>query len=903
MELIDSAFSGYNYSLFAYGQTGSGKSHSMVGFGTDVGIIPRACQSIFSTIKEKRSLNLPDSDTTTEYAVTCSMLEIYNERVRDLFTPLSTQPRAGLRIRDSPKTGAYVEGLKLIPVLASEQISRLLQFGTRNRTVAATNMNETSSRAHTIFAITLTQTRTNRSTTTVSDVVSSINLIDLAGSERANKTGATGDRLTEGGHINKSLSALGNVINALAKNETSSAKKKLLVPYRDAVLTHLLKNALGGNSKTTMIAAVSPSPDNYAESLSTLRYADRAKSIKNAAVINEDENEKLIRQLREEMDALRALLANSSTGDIEQLKAAEREKIKAELEAQFAKERAEWEKTLGASESIFGGGEDEGGGGNEPRLVNLNEDKALSGVLIYNLGQNLEYSIGAKPSAPPHITIGGMGVFPKHAKLSRGQNLTDISLTPLAGGRTLLNGSVLAERVGVRLNHNDRLIFGNNSVFRVDIPGVEVGVDDPTVDWEFAMQESNNETLSSLRKAGQEEDRNAEVARVAMEDRLLRLERELKNSTEGKSDLEAKLQTATKETEKLLARQAADRHSRNLIDRQLLHTLPLVHEANEISAELNKGLKFSVKLVSKSVEGELGNGEVSYKTDVCVTIVDTNNEDKCEPALWSHAKFHNRIYIMREMYHTVKENGGKVEGTEFEREECSPFYDPREDVLIGVARLQLEAVKYLLDVEEATPLVDYRGVCGGELLVSMVPRVGEGEDDVEDLSEVIDSILFIQIAIKGVRGLPVHKYSPDVYKSLYVKYRFFAGDEYEMSDLVGMGRDVEFEWGKEMKWKVSAELCEYVAVGAVGFEVWACEKEVKDAVGGSVGEEEEEEEEAVEPETMEQENVRLRAENEELREKLGVALKYIEGMKEGEGSPRAVARMERARVVDEVFNS
>ncbi|GMI41207.1 hypothetical protein TeGR_g6776, partial [Tetraparma gracilis] len=271
-ELLEAAWAGYNYSLFAYGQTGSGKSHSMVGFGEDRGIIPRACEAIFEKIAANREANQSEGGEAAEttYKVECSMLEIYNERVRDLFVPMSQQDRGGLKVRDSPKTGAYVEGLKKIPVGAYHQISRLMTFGTRNRTVAATNMNETSSRAHTIFTITFVQTKVNRNTMKVNDVRSSINLVDLAGSERAGKTGATGDRLTEGGHINKSLSALGNVINALAKNE-EGGRKKLLVPYRDAVLTHLLKNALGGNSKTTMIAAISPADGNFAESLSTLR--------------------------------------------------------------------------------------------------------------------------------------------------------------------------------------------------------------------------------------------------------------------------------------------------------------------------------------------------------------------------------------------------------------------------------------------------------------------------------------------------------------------------------------------------------------------------------------------------------------------------------------------------------
>ena len=349
-------------------------------------VIPRACEAIFSKIASSSTA----SKTETTYRVEASMLEIYNERVRDLFVPMTQQPRGGLKVRDSPKTGAYVENLKKIPVIAYYQIERLMTFGTKNRTVAATNMNETSSRAHTIFTITFVQTTVNRVTMKAGDIRSSINLVDLAGSERAGRTGATGDRLTEGGHINKSLSALGNVINALAKNGTS--KKQTLVPYRDAVLTHLLKNSLGGNAKTTMIAAISPADCNYNESLSTLRYADRAKSIKNVAIVNEDANEQLIKQLRREMEELKRQLENSSGGNPNINLDEEREKIKRELEEKFQREllekQAEWERDQKTAEEALNGGSSASSNDSDdscPCLVNLNEDAALSGVLIYKL--------------------------------------------------------------------------------------------------------------------------------------------------------------------------------------------------------------------------------------------------------------------------------------------------------------------------------------------------------------------------------------------------------------------------------------------------------------------------------------------------------------------------------------
>ena len=287
--VLDNAWNGFNCCLFAYGQTGSGKSYSMMGYGEDQGIIPRAVAKIFDRIN-----STADMDTT--YQVECSMLEIYNEQIRDLFSsvPRDKTAKGGLKVRDSASTGPFVMGLTKNAVQNYEDVEKLMNLGVAARTVAATNMNATSSRAHTVFTVILTQQQKSTATGKIMKKTSKINLVDLAGSERANATGATGDRLKEGCAINQSLSSLGNVINALAKqSETSTTnaggrkkkknKKTIVVPYRASKLTHLLKQSLGGNSKTIMIAAVSPADVNYKETLGTLQYADRAKQIQNKA--------------------------------------------------------------------------------------------------------------------------------------------------------------------------------------------------------------------------------------------------------------------------------------------------------------------------------------------------------------------------------------------------------------------------------------------------------------------------------------------------------------------------------------------------------------------------------------------------------------------------------------------
>lgn len=201
------------------------------------------------------------------------MIEIYNECVHDLLIKPADRPKGGLNVREHPKFGIFVEGMSKIPVQSYNEIQKQIDTGTANRTVGSTNMNATSSRAHTVTTLTFIQRFINRETgLPTSEKNSEINLVDLAGSERSTSTGATGDRLKEGSNINKSLSVLGKCISILAQ-KSQSGNKSAVVPYRESKLTFILKNALGGNSKTTMIAALSPASVNFDETLGTLRYA------------------------------------------------------------------------------------------------------------------------------------------------------------------------------------------------------------------------------------------------------------------------------------------------------------------------------------------------------------------------------------------------------------------------------------------------------------------------------------------------------------------------------------------------------------------------------------------------------------------------------------------------------
>jgi len=280
-EFLDHNFEGYHTCIFAYGQTGSGKSYTMMGTPDNPGLIPRTCEDLFQRIENCESPNV-------SYNVRVSYFEVYNEHVRDLFQP-RTDPPSYLKIRESPIEGPYVKDLTEIQVKSYHEILKYMRMGDSSRTVASTKMNDTSSRSHAVFTIMLKQIHHDYRTDETTERLARIRLVDLAGSERAKATEATGQRLREGGNINKSLTTLGRVIAALADSKATkqgARKPRDVVPFRDSILTWLLKDSLGGNSKTAMIACIAPS--DYDETLSTLRYADQAKRIRLQATVNQD---------------------------------------------------------------------------------------------------------------------------------------------------------------------------------------------------------------------------------------------------------------------------------------------------------------------------------------------------------------------------------------------------------------------------------------------------------------------------------------------------------------------------------------------------------------------------------------------------------------------------------------
>ncbi|XP_071607735.1 kinesin-like protein KIF1A isoform X19 [Heliangelus exortis] len=598
-EMLQHAFEGYNVCIFAYGQTGAGKSYTMMGKQEkdQQGIIPQLCEDLFSRINDTTNDNM-------SYSVEVSYMEIYCERVRDLLNPKN---KGNLRVREHPLMGPYVEDLSKLAVTSYNDIQDLMDSGNKARTVAATNMNETSSRSHAVFNIIFTQKRHDAETDITTEKVSKISLVDLAGSERADSTGAKGTRLKEGANINKSLTTLGKVISALAEmdsgpNKNKKKKKTDFIPYRDSVLTWLLRENLGGNSRTAMVAALSPADINYDETLSTLRYADRAKQIRCNAVINEDPNNKLIRELKDEVARLRDLLYAQGLGDIidmtnamagispssslsalssraasvaslherimfapgseeaiERLK--ETEKIIAEL-------NETWEEKLRRTEAIrmereallaeMGVAMREDGGTlgvfspkKTPHLVNLNEDPLMSECLLYYIKDGITRVGREDAEKRQDIVLSGHFIKEEHCLFrsdTKSGGEVIVTLEPCEGADTYVNGKKVTEPSILR--SGNRIIMGKSHVFRFNHPEQARQERERTpcaetpaepVDWAFAQREL-------LEKQGIDMKQEMEQRLQELEDQYRR-EREEANYLleQQRLDYESKLEALQKQ--------------------------------------------------------------------------------------------------------------------------------------------------------------------------------------------------------------------------------------------------------------------------------------------------------------------------------------------------------------------
>ncbi|KNC53875.1 uncharacterized protein AMSG_12292 [Thecamonas trahens ATCC 50062] len=475
-QFLDAAFAGYNSSVFAYGQTGSGKTYSMMGMADDPGLIPRTCAEIFA----RAEAGLADG-SLTKYSVEVSYLEIYMESIKDLLNPgggagggRGKGPGGALVVREHARFGVFVPGLEKLVAASSDDVVHFLELGSKERTVAATKMNNSSSRSHAVFTVYLT-TEAPAGEGGTATLRAKMNLVDLAGSENQNNTGAKGTRLKEACAINKSLSALGNVISAL----TSKSRSKRHIPYRDSVLTRLLQESLGGNAKAIMLVAISPASSNYAQTYSTLSFAERAKKIVNSVSRNKTSNQDMVKALKAEVERLKTLLeaGGETTREpvVEELqrKLDEQNAIIAELKVTdderrertslIVLEREELLASQGISLRQLGSAV---GKQSTPYLVNLNPDPELAASLVYYLRPGRS-TVGASADVAD-IVIAGLRVLPAHCVLDVSLD-SGASITPLTDALTYVNGHIVRD-AATPLTNGCRIILGKSVVFRYISP-------------------------------------------------------------------------------------------------------------------------------------------------------------------------------------------------------------------------------------------------------------------------------------------------------------------------------------------------------------------------------------------------------------------------------------------------
>uniref|UniRef100_A0A673T7G7 plus-end-directed kinesin ATPase n=1 Tax=Suricata suricatta TaxID=37032 RepID=A0A673T7G7_SURSU len=720
-EMLQHAFEGYNVCIFAYGQTGAGKSYTMMGKQEkdQQGIIPQLCEDLFSRINDTTNDNM-------SYSVEVSYMEIYCERVRDLLNPKN---KGNLRVREHPLLGPYVEDLSKLAVTSYNDIQDLMDSGNKARTVAATNMNETSSRSHAVFNIIFTQKRHDAETNITTEKVSKISLVDLAGSERADSTGAKGTRLKEGANINKSLTTLGKVISALAEmdsgpNKNKKKKKTDFIPYRDSVLTWLLRENLGGNSRTAMVAALSPADINYDETLSTLRYADRAKQIRCNAVINEDPNNKLIRELKDEVTRLRDLLYAQGLGDITDTNTVP-------------------------------------GGPKTPHLVNLNEDPLMSECLLYYIKDGITRVGREDAERRQDIVLSGHFIKEEHCVFrsdSRGGSEAVVTLEPCEGADTYVNGKKVTEPSILR--SGNRIIMGKSHVFRFNHPEQARQERERTpcaetpaepVDWAFAqrellekqgidmkqeMEQRLQELEDQYRREREEATYLLEQQRLDYESKLEALQRQMDSRyysevNEEEEEPEDEVQWTERECELALWAFRKWKWYQFTSLRDLLWGNAIfLKEANAISVELKKKVQFQFVLLTDTLYSplppdllppEAAKDRETRPFPRTIVAVEVQDQKNGATHYWTLEKLRQRLDLMREMYDRAAEVPSSV------IEDCDnvvtggdPFYDRFPWFrLVGRAFVYLSNLLYPVPLVHRVAVVSEKGEVKGFLRVAV----------------------------------------------------------------------------------------------------------------------------------------------------------------------------------------
>ncbi|XP_065165638.1 kinesin-like protein KIF13A isoform X3 [Atheta coriaria] len=848
-DILDNAFQGYNACIFAYGQTGSGKSYTMMGAQDNKGLIPRLCDALFEIIAKQQSSEL-------SYKVEVSYMEIYNEKVHDLLDPQTN--KQSLKVREHNVLGPYVDGLSQLAVTSFQDIDNLMAEGNKSRTVAATNMNSESSRSHAVFTVILTQTLTDIKSGVSGEKQSRMSLVDLAGSERAVKTGAVGDRLKEGSNINKSLTTLGLVISKLADQATGSKNKDKFVPYRDSVLTWLLKDNLGGNSRTVMVATISPAADNYEETLSTLRYADRAKRIVNHAVINEDPNARIIRELRQEVEALKEMLKHATGSPVGEIQKIDINKKLVESEKLYKEMSQTWEEKLVKTERIqnerqqtlekMGISIQDSGikvEKNKFYLVNLNADPCLNELLVYYLKETTVVGAKTNGSGPePDIQLSGLGIQPEHCII----NIKDgcLFLEPVENARSYINGSQVT--TVTPLKNGDRIVWGNHHFFRVNCPRSISSASEPQtpaqyIDYNFARDElmlnelSNDPIQAAISRLERQHEEDKEVAlekqRQEYERQLQQLRSIMSPTTPyppyAYDPFKFKTVACTPTTQMRVDEMF--KRSIGQLKTDILKANALVQEANRLSEEMGRNTKFSVTLQIPPANLSPNRKKGAFVSEPAILV----KRVKMASQVWSMDKLENKLIDMRETY---DEKG--LDNKEQIDSKIDPFYESQENHnLIGVANIFLECLFEDVVLDYHTPIISQQGEVTGRLQVELTRVSGvlpkdrmcaagsdsssesSTDDDDDDISS---QHVTIRVNVKQASGLPL-----SLSHFVFCQYTFWGHPEYTVIPpkvdipehiLVSQKDSLKFNHEKEFTVHINEEFLEHCSEGALSIEVW-----------------------------------------------------------------------------------
>lgn len=799
--VLEAALEGRNVSLFAYGQTGAGKSFSMlgkVGVPELEGIIPRSCKEIFKRM---------DSETNplVTMAVDIQVVEVYCELVNDLLADRKVWPAQGHKPRLTPKFGYVVDTITK-PCFKYDDIGSAMEFADKNRSVGSHALNPESSRAHTIYQINYSRTTKNEQGKVAEAVVAKLNLIDLAGSERTDSAGTTGQMLKEGNAINLSLTALGGCIKALSENKKPN--------FRDSKLTLLLQASMTGG-KVIMIAALSPASICYAETLSTLKFADRIKQIKikSARNVTTDpvaEMKKAMEEMRArmqlEIDQLKSAGASgvmaSDPAKVAEMQALLQERKEAEekMQADMLAQIAELESGGGASRqaradeinsmqaNAFAGmstvkSKDE----KRPHWVNLHDDPRLAETLVYPFDEG-ETTVGrTNRTSPPKLEFNGMGIIKDHCVVTYDAAAGTVHITPQNNSRTLVNGKKITEKT--QIVHQNRVWLGNNYAMRFVFPGKEAEGEGKAEDPDYYLAES--EVASEAQAA-------------------------FSGGGGGSSMLTDELKHKLSEGERK------------------------IDQANIIATDLGKEIIFSPKIYENRWTKE---------TDVVVAV----NFGGFSTLIWPWEKFNVRLSEMVKMWaewEKMQEENPEAEDAVPKRpEEEDPFVD-KEPQLIGEADVWLNALANMVEFTAQTSILSHFGQVEGKVSVELQPcdkngSVGPWDDEEDDLDpfvdepeELLNTEIQFEVRISGVQldvGGGVCKY-----KKTFVRYKFDNQDEEETWCKTKEDPNGTFapKYGYVNKHKVTVtpEVLKHITNGRMTFQMWGIvatqETSVDPAKGG-----------------------------------------------------------------------